>query len=1167
MAIIVHQTNAQYSCQTATQLILKDSIALDSFSHSGFDDRWFTLSLNDSVSHIKFQWEWASKNTIVPFDSLIIYRDSCNQLVQHGIVAPIPLEIQFLFSNNTNVFFQFKKADSSPNYFEFNLGVFEILECMCVPNFLISKDQICLGECITITNKTDICNRTSKQFTLSITPSCVVTDNFPTPVTVTAGTINGNFYTSPNFLTANHELELCPIVAGEHTIHVQYYGYDSEFNQNVFCDITKTFMVFDLEENDFEIIAEGNPCPLIPMTINNNPVYGVPCCVDNIEFEFATNFPEAIISKEWIFHDNESLFTSYFDYYQSNWYNSSNGQVNVSTLLSELYLNCIDTFYLSLFVEYECGFDTITKAFILLPPQLDFDATTSCFCNPTGFLPSMIPDCSEAWLWNFGDGNILSSGTALQNVNHVYNNPGTYQVSLTAFYHNPVCSAVVSKPVLVENIDFQIAANKNPVCTHEQVEFSIDATCALSDGTTYFWLFGDGASSTLPAPVHEYLHTGNYTVTCSITICNVVYFKTYTISVLQGPDIEFVSGSNMACSPDNTWSLNISDPGYTYSWFVTVDNAIVYEEIDGGETFTFDWMQGYSNGGTIQVILYSHETNCYSEALFDVYPCCDESEFNADYIWTDETISGGGSYTDRTIIINGNVTLVDDYTFSFCKFYLAPYSTLFLGDKSKTFSETKFSNCRDTVWKEIHVLDGEGPISFLSDTIEFSEKGITMLVERPLLVRSSMFINNFLMSIEISNWENLPNHAIVNNHFICSHPDDMIYPYNNLYPEKGIYLNNNPIIEDFIFIGKSNYFSNLQHGVFSINSNVKVIGNVFENIDHFNQYNPIIKELYTFAAVYAEGKNKKTDHTIIIGDDGPNEGNNFIGCSQGVFIRRNYHTLITYNTFSDKLNGTAIRLQNMEGYNSGIYLYTNIGYVYNNTINEVGIGVSASCNKRSVINIEHNTINCFQQQNHISRGIVINGLKSTREKYSVRNNVINYATIGISANNTLGIVINLNNVLSLKEDFRPGRFGRGIHLTGSERSTIYSNNVIGASLPSTIKTIGIHIESSMRTDVFCDSLVNLGAGFRASFICTESRIFNNKFENSLEGITLSNGGIIGPQGGQYQPSDNEWLPSVASWTSAGRWPHYTYASDGSASTLYVKSGSQYPTFGINPDQF
>jgi PKD repeat protein len=508
VAFCVNKSHAQYSCQTATQLIVKDSLELDSFAHSGYDDRWFAFNLTDSIAQIAIQWEWENSNAIVPYDTLFIYTNTCGQLVLHDAVSPIPNEMDFVFQDVNEVFLRFVRADSVPAFFYFDLVLLAPLECECIPKITLSKDVICLGECIILTNETVICNHDDKNYSLTITPTVTAT-HIATTWSQNIGTLVGgyDYQNLPNFiLPYQNQFEICPLVAGVHTVHASFYG--THQGSPVFCEVTKTFTVYDQINLGAEIVASSAPpCELTTTTINNEPAYQVPCCVNQIDFQLNSNDPTLINSIHWVFHDHEDYYQSTYSYSNQTWYNNQSGNsVTIQELFANLGLNCFDTFYLSAFIEHICDEEIVTMPFILTAPELDFTATTVCLGNQTNFYPTIDPDCVESWTWDFGNGHISSSASPLQNVSHLYTAPGDYQVSLTVYYFDNQCSATANHTVsviLVEKPEFSIpwewACADEIVFTIENYNPSFNYYYTIDDPfATYMPLPVPGTSSPLP---------------------------------------------------------------------------------------------------------------------------------------------------------------------------------------------------------------------------------------------------------------------------------------------------------------------------------------------------------------------------------------------------------------------------------------------------------------------------------------------------------------------------------------------------------------------------------------------------------------------------------------------------------------------------------------------
>lgn len=124
--------------------------------------------------------------------------------------------------------------------------------------------------------------------------------------------------------------------------------------------------------------------------------------------------------------------------------------------------------------------------------------------------------------WNFGDG-VTSTAT---NPSHIFNTAGVFDITLTVTYaHSGTGETFTS---VRRKDDFVTIVNPTP----PTAKFEVGASCAfvgsavpftnLSDDgtrpiTSWFWRFGDGATSTSPNPSHLYNQQGEYTVSLTVT--------------------------------------------------------------------------------------------------------------------------------------------------------------------------------------------------------------------------------------------------------------------------------------------------------------------------------------------------------------------------------------------------------------------------------------------------------------------------------------------------------------------------------------------------------------------------------------------------------------------------------------------------------------------------
>jgi len=139
-----------------------------------------------------------------------------------------------------------------------------------------------------------------------------------------------------------------------------------------------------------------------------------------------------------------------------------------------------------------------------------------------------------SWLWNFGDG----ATSTLQNPTHSYTTPGAYTVQLTVT--STTCSNSETKTGYISASGVPVAA-----FIGAPTSGSFPLTANFTDQsagvpTAWLWNFGDGGTSTLKNPTHQYTAAGTYTV--SVTVTNACGSEDETKS-------NYITVSN--CAPSN----------------------------------------------------------------------------------------------------------------------------------------------------------------------------------------------------------------------------------------------------------------------------------------------------------------------------------------------------------------------------------------------------------------------------------------------------------------------------------------------------------------------------------------------------------------------------------------------------------------------------------------
>jgi gliding motility-associated-like protein len=163
--------------------------------------------------------------------------------------------------------------------------------------------------------------------------------------------------------------------------------------------------------------------------------------------------------------------------------------------------------------------------------------------------------------WDFGDGT--TSGQI--NPTKAFLSAGTYQVKLINQYAN--CSDSITKSITVIDkpvVDFTV--NDTTSCS---APFTVQFTDLTAGATGWLWDFGDGTTSTLQNPSHQYNSFGDYTVTLTATSgagCSNTIIKTNYIKIRK-TQVTIVNAPDGGCVP------------FTYSPLVniqTVDNIVSY---------------------------------------------------------------------------------------------------------------------------------------------------------------------------------------------------------------------------------------------------------------------------------------------------------------------------------------------------------------------------------------------------------------------------------------------------------------------------------------------------------------------------------------------------------------------------------------------------------------
>lgn len=186
--------------------------------------------------------------------------------------------------------------------------------------------------------------------------------------------------------------------------------------------------------------------------------------------------------------------------------------------------------------------ETLTQSSAIIVgrvPVIDFTAVPNPVCALQTVFFSSSTNEGDGWEWTFGDGNT----STLQNPTNIYKDTGKYSVGLIVT--NNGCRQSITKTDFI-SVKPPIARFGFAKSCKNRREF-LFADSSIGS-TTWFWDFGDGATSTLQNPGHIFNGNGNYTISLTVTSDTCSNTITKILSVFnETPD--FTSDIREACKP------------------------------------------------------------------------------------------------------------------------------------------------------------------------------------------------------------------------------------------------------------------------------------------------------------------------------------------------------------------------------------------------------------------------------------------------------------------------------------------------------------------------------------------------------------------------------------------------------------------------------------------
>lgn len=225
--------------------------------------------------------------------------------------------------------------------------------------------------------------------------------------------------------------------------------------------------------------------------------------------------------------------------------------------------------------------DTAWVTVVVLPnPGVAIMANQESGCDQLNVDFSALTPNATAWAWNLGNGSAVFTGSDPAPV--LYNEPGEYQITLTvenAFgcsSQDDITIHVYESPA----VDFSFFN----VCEGQPAQFTdLTVVAGNDDIEEWSWDFGDGNTSDLEDPTHQYASTGNFLVQLFISTEHCNGSSSATVEVQEAPAASFSADVLEGCGPLTVNFTNTSEPAATYQW--NLGNGLVTSAFGGVHTY------------------------------------------------------------------------------------------------------------------------------------------------------------------------------------------------------------------------------------------------------------------------------------------------------------------------------------------------------------------------------------------------------------------------------------------------------------------------------------------------------------------------------------------------------------------------------------------------------
>ena len=317
----------------------------------------------------------------------------------------------------------------------------------------------------------------------------------------------------------------------------------------------------------------------------------------------------------------------------------------------------------SLITDIGCISDTAIKTVsVSAVPLARFGASIpDCVNKSITFTDSSLNNGSTLvrWYWNFGDGSPQVIATSNSSQTHTYTSTGIFNVTLKVETSTGCQSVLFTLPVTIHPNPVANFSLPNVCMPVGAAQFNDLSTISGGESiATWSWDFGDGGTSTVQNPLHNYSGLGPYNVKLAVTSVNGCTHDTTKVlsSIYAEPQAAFTAPpeiclddtahfTDQSTAPNSTvtrwlWDFGdgatdtIQNPSHRYAAAGTYTVTLTVTSAIGCQTITA------SHKATRTIVVNPLPTANFNTSV----PACE----TRDITFTDASLANAGALTQWT---------------------------------------------------------------------------------------------------------------------------------------------------------------------------------------------------------------------------------------------------------------------------------------------------------------------------------------------------------------------------------------------------------------------------------------------------------------------------------------------------------------------------------------